>query len=192
MSTWRSTADHYGRLAMLMHWGVLLLIVGVYGTMEWREFVPKEDPLRGTLRTWHLSLGLIVFASVWLRLLLRAIEPTPAITPPLPAWQELPGRVMHWALYAMMIVLPVTGYLMGNADDRTVSFFGLPLPRLIGPDKALGELLEEIHEIVANAGYFLIALHSAAGLFHHYVQRDTTLVRMLPGGSRPSGRAHHV
>ena len=192
MSTWRSTADHYGRLAMLMHWGVLLLIVGVYGTMEWREFVPKEDPLRGTLRTWHLSLGLIVFASVWLRLLLRAIEPTPAITPPLPAWQELPGRVMHWALYAMMIVLPVTGYLMGNADDRTVSFFGLPLPRLIGPDKALGELLEEIHEIVANAGYFLIALHSAAGLFHHYVQHDTTLARMLPSGSRPSGRAHHV
>lgn len=99
---------------------------------------------------------------------------------------------MHWALYAMMVVLPVTGYLMGNADDRTVTFFGLPLPRLIGPDKALGELLEEVHEVVANAGYFLIALHSAAGLFHHYVQRDTTLARMLPGVTRPVGRAHHV
>jgi superoxide oxidase len=81
---------------------------------------------------------------------------------------------------------------MGNADDRTVAFFGLPLPRLIGPDKALGELLEEVYEVVANAGYFPIGLHSAAGLFHHYVQGDTTLARMLPGATRPVGRAHYV
>lgn len=44
MVTWRNTADRYGRLAMVMHWGVLLLIIGIYGTAEWRDFVPKEDP----------------------------------------------------------------------------------------------------------------------------------------------------
>lgn len=113
-----------------------------------------------------------------------ATDPAPTITPPVPAWQNWPGHLMHWSLYAIMIVLPVTGYLMSNADDRTVSFFGIELPRLIGPDKALGESLEEVHETIANVGYALIALHAEASLFHRYVQRDTTLVRMLPSLNR--------
>jgi cytochrome b561 len=56
----------------------------------------------------------------------------------------------------------------------------LPLPPLIGPDDGLADRMEELHETVGTLGYWLIGLHAAAGLFHHYVLRDKVLTRMLP------------
>jgi cytochrome b561 len=187
MTAWRNTRTRYGGLAILIHWSVVLLIIGLYGAIEWRDFVPKEDPLRAVLLTWHRSLGLLVLAFALLRLLSRAAEPIPSIDPPAPAWQEMLSKLVHYALYAMMIILPVTGYLMSNADDRTVTFFGIALPRVIGVDEPLAEALEEIHEVVGNIGYGLIGLHAVAALWHHYVQRDNTLTRMLPAGDRARG-----
>jgi cytochrome b561 len=65
-------------------------------------------------------------------------------------------------------------------DDRVtaISFFGAPLPALVGVNEAFAERTEELHETLATAGYFLIGLHALAALFHHYVQRDNTLKRM--------------
>jgi cytochrome b561 len=54
------------------------------------------------------------------------------------------------------------------------------MPALVGENKGLADLLEEIHEIGGTVGYFLIGFHSAAALFHHYISRDNTLVRILP------------
>jgi cytochrome b561 len=62
----------------------------------------------------------------------------------------------------------------------------LELPALIGENKALAKQVEEIHETIGNVGYFLIGIHAAAALFHHYIQRDDTLARMLPSRSPKS------
>jgi cytochrome b561 len=79
-----------------------------------------------------------------------------------------------------MIAMPLLGWLALSAKGAPVSLFGLPLPALIGPSKALARNMKQIHETIATAGYFLIGLHAAAALFHHYVVHDNTLVRMLP------------
>jgi superoxide oxidase len=178
--TWRNTGTRYGWLAILIHWTVVLLMIGLYGTIEWRGFLPKEDPLRAVLMTWHRSLGLLVLAFALMRLVSRAAASIPLVDPPAPAWQEKLSSLAHYTLYTMMIILPVTGYLMSNANDRTVTFFGIVLPRLIAADKPLAEALEGIHEVIGNIGYGLIGLHALAALWHHYVRRDNTL--MLPAG----------
>lgn len=87
---------------------------------------------------------------------------------------------MYVALYAFLIVMPVLGWLTLSAQGKVIPFFELDLPALIGPDKALGNSLEDIHETIGTIGYYLIGLHVAAALFHHYFLRDNTLLRMLP------------
>lgn len=179
---WRNGADRYGLLSIVLHWLMLVLLVAVYATIELRELYPKGSDPREALKTWHYMLGLSVLLLVWLRIVLHATAgPRPSVRPESPAWQELAGRLMHVALYVLMVGMPLAGWLILSAEGKAVPFFGLQLPALAGESKELAGLAKEVHEVVATAGYWLIGLHSAAALFHHYVLRDNTLSRMLPG-----------
>lgn len=171
----------YSGLSIAMHWLMALLLVAVYACIELKGNFPKGSEPRELLKHWHFMLGLGVFALVWLRLLGRLLHKTPAISPAPPAWQTGVAHLMHLALYVLMIGMPLLGWLLLNAEGKPAPFFGLELPLLVDKDPVLAERLEELHEFGAVAGYWLIGLHAAAGLFHHYFNRDNTLTRMLPG-----------
>jgi cytochrome b561 len=126
-------------------------------------------------------LGMLVLVFVWLRIALRILGPTPSIQPTPAKWQELIAKLMHLALYVLMIGQPLLGWLILSANGDPIPFFGLQLPALIAENKDLVDVLKEVHETSGTVGYFLVGLHAAAALFHHYITRDNTLVRMLPG-----------
>jgi cytochrome b561 len=159
---------------------MFFLLVAVYACIELREFYPKGSVPRDALKTWHFMLGLSVFVLIWLRLAVRLSQTVPRITPELAAWQKIPAIIVHLALYGLMIGMPLAGWLILSAEGDSIPFYGLHLPPLIAENKELAEFVEEIHATVGTVGYFLIGLHAAAALFHHYFQRDNTLVRMLP------------
>jgi len=177
---WKNAASRYGSLSIGIHWLMLLLFVAVYGTVELHELFEKGSDPRKLLMTWHFMLGILVFVLVWLRLAARLSGPTPAILPEPPGLQQLSSKLLHLALYALMIGMPLIGWLMLSAAGKPIPFFGLELPTLIGENKDLAEQLEELHEIVGTTGYFLIGLHTVAALYHHYIKHDNTLTRMLP------------
>jgi cytochrome b561 len=159
---------------------MLFLLIAVYASIELRELFPKGTDARKAMKMWHFMLGLSVLAFAVLRVLIRLRNPTPAIIPAPPAWQEILAKVMHIALYALMLGMPLAGWLILSAEAQPIPFFGLELPALIGPDKALAKSIEEVHETVGLVGYYLIGLHALAGLYHHYMVKDNTLKRMLP------------
>lgn len=175
-----TTPRRYAMPTIGLHWLMLLLLIAVYATVQLHEVFPKGSALRGSLMTLHFSLGMLVFCLVWLRLALRLFGTTPPIEPPLNPWMLRLAGLMHLALYGVMIGLPLLGWLMLNAAGKPVPFFGLELPALIAEHEAAAELLEEVHEAVGEASYFLIGLHAGAALIHHYILRDNTLARMLP------------
>lgn len=177
----KNTVDRYHLASISLHWLMLALFVGVYASINLRELFDKGSVPRESLKSLHFMLGLAMFGLVWLRLALRAIYPAPRLQPALPQWQAVAAKLAHLALYALMLGMPLLGWLVLSAAGKPIPFFGLALPALIGPDKALASQLKEIHEIVGTAGYFLIGAHAAAALFHHYIQRDNTLLRMWPG-----------
>ncbi len=171
--------ERYGRLSIILHWVTLALLIGVYACIELREMYPRGSEPREVLKMWHFMLGLTVFFLVWVRLTARLLGSTPPIVPAAPKWQLMIANIVELALYALMIVLPLLGWLTLSADGDAIPFFGLELPALVGENKPLAERMEEIHKTLATIGYFLIGLHGAAALFHHYVQRDNTLKRMM-------------
>jgi len=173
--------QRYSPLSIALHWVMLLLLVAVYACIKLREFYPKGSDLREGLKSWHFMLGLLVLILVIARLVVRLISVTPSITPEPPAWQTLFAKATHLALYAFMVAMPIVGWLILSASGKAVPFFGLELPALVGQSKPFAEQMQELHETVGTIGYFLVGLHALAALFHHYVTRDDTLRRMMPG-----------
>jgi superoxide oxidase len=170
--------DRYSRASVVMHWGMVLLFIGLYGAINLADVFDKGTPARQMAKDWHFMLGLSVFALVWVRLVLRLLGTAPPIVPAPPAWQEKAGKALHLALYGIMIAAPLLGWAVLSAGAKPIPFFGWELPALIGPDKALGRQIREVHELLGNLGYFLIGGHAVAALLHHYVIKDNTLRRM--------------
>jgi len=183
----KNTTSRFGTLSIGLHWLMLLLLFGVYACIELREFFPRGSDLREGLKTWHFMLGLSVFALVFVRLVIRFAAPTPCIQPEMRAWQLQFAQLTHALLYVFMIVMPLLGWLTLSAEGKPIPFFGLQLPVLIAADKAFADSVNEIHETIGTIGYYLIGLHAAAALFHHYVMHDNTLLRMLPRRAHRAG-----
>lgn len=170
--------SHYSRLSIALHWLMLILIAVVYATMELKGNFAKGSEPRELLKHWHFVLGLTVFALVWLRLIARWVSPVSE--PDGSRWMQVLAKLMHLALYLLMIALPLLGWLTLSAGGKPIPFLGLELPALVNSNPELSKTFKELHETLAIAGYWLIGLHAAAALFHQYVLRDGTLLRMLP------------
>lgn len=176
----RTPSTRFGASSIALHWLMLILIAAVYACMELRDFFPKGSDPRQGLKTWHFMLGLSVLLLVAVRIVLRLASPTPPIVPAPPSWQVHMSRLMLVALYALMIGMPLLGWLTLSAEGKSIPFFFTQLPALVNESEFIADWAKEIHEAGATVGYFLIGLHAAAALFHHYIVRDNTLRRMLP------------
>jgi cytochrome b561 len=175
----------YPDSAILLHWLVLILVVAAYACILLRTNFERGSDIREGLKAWHFMLGLSVLAATFLRIGLRAmVWKTPPITPPPPRMLHLPSIAAHLAIYAWLIAMPIAGWTILSAEGNPIPFWGLNLPPLTSPDKVLADQVKELHETSGTIGYFLLGLHAAAALFHHYFMKDDTLRRMLPGGIR--------
>lgn len=175
---WRNSAAQYGWLSAGLHWLMLFLLVAVYVSMELRGYYPKGSATREAMKTWHYMLGISVLALASVRLAVHCIGPVPAISPAPTKMQHASANWMKIALYVFMLGMPLLGWALLSAKGAPIPFFGLQLPALLNESKALAESIKEVHETVATVGYFLVGLHAAAALYHHYLLRDDTLRRM--------------
>ena len=175
-----STRNRYHLASIVLHWLMLILFVAVYAAIELRDVFPKGSEPREALKAWHFTLGLSVFALVWLRIAARLFWPSPAATAQEPRWRRAAAKAMHLGLYVLMIGMPLAGWLIVSAEGKAIPFFGIDLPPLTSANEGLAESVEELHELGGTIGYWLIGLHAFASLVHHYVLRDRVLARMLP------------
>ncbi|MDP2259646.1 MAG: cytochrome b [Caulobacter sp.] len=168
----------YARASVVLHWLMLLLMAAVYACIELRVLFERGSDLREGIKAWHFSLGLCMLALVLSRIVIRFRAPQP----PRPASPlEWLGAAMHVTLYALMLAMPVMGWVALSAAGDPVPLFGLQMPPLVAPNEALGERVEGLHERIGTIGYWLIGVHAAAALIHHYLLRDGTMRRMIPG-----------
>jgi cytochrome b561 len=139
----------------------------------------SPDKLR--LYSYHKWIGVTVFLLAVIRVSWRVSHRPPALPQHMAAWEKLVAQATHLALYALIFIIPISGWLMSSAKGFQTVWFGvLPLPDLIGKDKELGKLLEQVH---AAFNYMLLGLvlaHVGASIKHHFIERDDILTRMLP------------
>ncbi|MBI4939033.1 MAG: cytochrome b [Nitrosomonadales bacterium] len=176
----RNSSTHYGAIARLLHWGMAAIIILSIAAVELHEFFPKGSDPRAALMSAHFQIGVVVLLLIWVRLAAIFSDKVPPITPVPPLWQHIVAKLVHLGLYLCMIALPIVGIMMRQADDKIVTLLGIPLPALTGVNKEFAESLEEVHEVMAYLMIAMIIAHVAAAIWHHRVQKDNTILRMLP------------
>jgi cytochrome b561 len=163
-----------------LHW---LIAVLAFSQLAMGKFFEVEADEDNGLFGWHTALGLLVLVLMVVRLGWRLSHDVPRLPARTPAWQQATARAMHLAFYALLIALPLSGWLMTSVEGDPVSFFGWftvpPLP--VPGGEASEDLIEETHEVLGNLLLILAGIHVLAGLKHHFVDRDDVLRRMLPG-----------
>jgi len=192
----RNTRSGYGLVAILFHWMMALLIIGLFLFGKYMTGLDPMAPDTFALYQLHKSLGFVVLALVLARLAWRLANPSPALPETMPGIERLAAHLGHAGLYALMLAIPLSGWLMVSASPwgiPTVVFDILPVPHLPVPD-ALGSkaeaerTLKGLHELLANGLLLLVVLHVAAALKHHFLNRDDVLRRMVRTGSQTHPR----
>jgi len=177
----------YSAVAIALHWiGALLIFcgfgLGLY--MTGLEF----SPAKFRYYAWHKWIGITVFLVTAARLAWRVGTPPPPFPLAMPAWQVRAARGNHALLYALMMAIPVSGWLYSSATGVSVVYLGLlPLPNLVAKDKAMAGLLLTVHQTLNFTLAIAVLLHVAAALWHQWFDRDGVLARILPsrGSARP-------
>ncbi|MDX1802598.1 MAG: cytochrome b [Alcanivorax sp.] len=178
----QSDATGWHPLSKGLHWLIALLLVAVWGSIELHEFYSKGDPMREWWKMLHFSLGLTVLMLMLIRFYWRATHPRPA---PLGApWQQRLSGLIHGLLYLVVIGMPLGGFSVRQFAGKPIEVYGLfTVPQLTPVNHDLAEAIEFLHtEVFWYLLLGLLGLHVAGGLWHHFVDRDSTLKRMLPGG----------
>ncbi len=175
-----NTENHYGMMAILLHWGIAILMIGLLAEGLYMDEL-SVSLLKLKLFGWHKEYGMLVLILACFRLGWRITNVVPALPSEIPAWQKLAARTTHWAFYFFMFAMPVTGWLITSAAGLPVSFFGwVTVPNLILPNADLRIEFSEIHEWLAYGLIATICLHTAAALKHHFINKDNVLKGMLP------------
>jgi cytochrome b561 len=173
-------ATSYNKIAQSLHWLILVLLV-IQFAVAWTMPDIHRDTKPVGLIAWHLSVGVVILLVMLVRLGWRAISSVPPPPADLPRSLRLLSRTTHFLLYAILIVLPLLGWINANARGWTVWLLGIiPLPTLVAPESAWGAEMGDVHQIVAYLLLGAAALHVAGALYHQFVLRDALLSRMLP------------
>jgi cytochrome b561 len=179
----------YSATAKVLHWLAALCVA-----LAWPLGTFIDDFSKGIQPAAifsHISLGLTVLALALVRLGWRIGHPPPEFLPSgFGPWAERAAILVQWLLYALMLVLPISGIVLQFTRDQPMPLFGLG--EIVSPwarDRALSRSVHEVHELLADSLLTLATLHALAALIHHYILGDMTLRRMMPvlyrGAVRP-------
>lgn len=184
----QAATRRYALSAIALHWTIALLIV-IQVFLGWwmNEWVPDHTPQQDQIQSWHVSLGLTILLLVLARIGVRLAQPAPPVRADTPGWERLTINVTHTLFYVLLLVLPLTGWVLVSLETDPISWWGvIPWPHLPGlgfmaHSRPLRHGLKSIHTfwlmwlIVLN-----LALHVAGALKHQF-DGHPVLWRMLPG-----------
>jgi cytochrome b561 len=176
------TAQGYSPAARAFHWltaALVLTMIPIGIAMATFDLgAAVEDPLYHI----HRSFGAVVLTLTVVRLIYRLRHPAPPLPTEMPAWQRSAARFTHWALYALLIVQPIVGWIATSAYRAPTLFFWLfELPPIWPENRPFSEAMFVVHR---SLGIFIAALvfvHIAAALYHHFIMKDGVLKRMVSG-----------
>ena len=183
----RNTASGFGHVAIILHWTIALLVFIMLALGNIMGALASTDPLRAILLDLHKMIGLTILALVVLRIAWRLANPVPALPISMRAWQRICARLSHYTLYALTVLIPLTGWALVSArvqTPRLMLFDTLPAPALpvleyFDSGAQAVVLFWPVHDVLGGLLVLLVLIHIAAAMRHHFVLSDDVLRRMM-------------
>ncbi len=187
----KDSKSGYGLITIILHWVCAPLIIFLFGLGVYMRGLDYYSPWYHRGPELHIALGLLVFALMLLRLLWRKSSTEPDTIPTISKSNLLAAKIVKILLYLGVFTICISGYLITTAEGSGAAFFELfSVPSIVELSANNVDLMGAIHKYCAWGLMGIVALHAAAALFHHFIKRDKTLVRMLkPAALTPPDRA---
>jgi cytochrome b561 len=177
--------ERYSSFAQATHWtAALLMLIAV--VLAWVFMaMPAQEVGRFVYITLHKSIGQTIFFLTLVRLIWRRSHPAPPMRGRIAVWGVAIARLNHWLLYAVMILMPVTGYVLATAAARPSPYFWLFYWPQLAVSTGVAHAALRAHLVGQYLVYTMVGLHVSAVVWHVVVRRDGTLERMLPAQQVP-------
>ena len=175
----RNTDNGYGWPSIILHWIGAIGVIGLFALGLYMVDLDYYDPLYHQSTHWHESLGILFLLLMAVRFIWRQFNPKPKPIAP----NRMQAAIAHWAhrmLYLLMLLIPVSGYLIATADGHAVALFDwLEIPSVTGNQDGLEDTAGEVHYWLAVVAIALTVAHLGAAIKHHFIDKDDTLKRMF-------------
>jgi cytochrome b561 len=174
----KNTHDGYGWLSIVLHWLTALLVFGMFALGLWMVELDFYNPWYKDAPHYHKSVGIVLAVLIGLRLLAKVRQTSPKGLGK--SWEQTTAKFVHYTLYVGLSSLFVSGYLISTADGRGIEIFNWATLPSMGEWLANQEdIAGDIHEWLAYSLIALVSVHALAALKHHFVNKDTTLIRII-------------
>ena len=181
----RNTDQSWGAPAKLLHWTIAALVF-VQIALGWAAVSWRLSPMKLDLFVWHKSTGLLILALMVVRVAWRVVNVAPSLPADIASLERRIARASHVLLYLLLLLMPMTGWVVHSAANIPFRMFWLiPLPTIVAPDKATADLAARAHYAIFVVLSVLLAVHIGAAFRHHFRKRNDVLMRMLPGKRSP-------
>ena len=194
-----NSATRYTNTAVVLHWLIGFVIIGMFALGWFMSELPKEAPKESAfdlfnlgVYTWqlaepasprtfyfslHKSIGVTLIVLILLRILWRITHKPPALLASMANWEKKLATAGHHLLYLLMVLMPATGLLQGIYSKYGVKWFGMDF---IGglDNKDLREVFHDAHELIGTIFAIMVLIHIAAAIKHKFIDKDETLKRM--------------
>ncbi|MBP7721097.1 MAG: cytochrome b/b6 domain-containing protein [Alphaproteobacteria bacterium] len=174
----KNTRNNFGLIAKGFHWILAILILWLLSVGFAMVGIPP-GPDKFWVYALHKSFGILILVLMIGRVLWRQISPRPGPLPTHKTWEDTLAKIVHFALYACIFLMPLSGWIMSSAGGFPAEFFGLfSLPAIVPKNEAIFEFTRNVHGFVAWTILALLVLHFAGAFKHHFIDKDETLQRM--------------
>ena len=176
----KNSPDRYGGVAKLLHWSIAALIIGLIWLGWYMVDLSYYDTWYHDSLALHKALGMIVLVLALLLIAWNRYSRPPGDVATIKPWERLAAKAAHLALYTMMVVIPITGYLISTSAGEAIAIFGwVQVPALIEVNDALRDFAIDLHFYLAYGTAGLVLMHGLAALKHQFIDQDGTLGRIL-------------
>ena len=177
---WRNGRDSYGLVSITFHWTLALAFVGLFALGVWMVGLSYYDPWYNDSLALHKAIGIVALALAVAKFGWRFADPRPGLAADLKRHERAGATAMHWVLNALILLVPASGYVISTSEGAGIDMFGLfEVPAILATSEGLRDFAIDLHYYLAYGGIALVALHACAALKHHFIDRGSTLRRML-------------
>lgn len=176
----RSTATQYSSVTRILHWTVALLIIVLIWLGWWMVDLSYYDRWYNRSLELHKSLGMAALAIAAVKIAWVAYDGKPGFPQTVTRWESAAATAVHHLFYLLMLLIPVTGYVISTSAGDGISIFDMfEVPAVLPESETLRDFAIELHFWLAYAAGALALVHALAAFKHQFVDRDGTLRRML-------------
>ncbi|WP_127956415.1 cytochrome b [Serratia microhaemolytica] len=181
---WKNTADRFGHVSVLLHWLVAIVVYGMFALGLWMVTLGYYDTWYHRAPELHKSIGMLLFIIMIVRVIWRFISPPPKPLASYSVATRIVSHLVQIALYVVLFTILLSGYFISTASGDAISVFGwFDIPATVSGPATLVDTAGDIHLYLAWSVVLLSVLHALAALKHHFIDRDSTLKRMLGGSN---------